>query len=369
MDNATQKNQYVPDYLVTPGEVLEDYLDDLGMTQLELAARTGLTKKTINEIIHAKSPITPETALKFERALGRPAHFWNNLEQRYQEDRIRLAEKQKLESSLHWLDKVPVKSMIKLKWVREVKDKIAQLQEVLRFYGVTSPEQWEKVWLEYQVAYRQTKRFMVQPEAVSAWLRRGEILARETQCDSFDRKRFLEVLQEIRSLTRENPAVFEPHLKRLCASAGVAVVFVPEIPNTGISGATRWLADKALIQLSLRYKSNDHLWFTFFHEAGHILKHGRKEVFLETNGLDNKKEEEANSFARDSLIPPKQYRELVRNDRPTLRKVQQFAEKINIAPGIVIGRLQHDAIISRNVGNYLKVFYRWGNEADACIDL
>lgn len=75
----TTSNQYVPDYLVSPGEILAEYLEAYGMTQTELADRTGLTKKTINEIIRGKSPITPETALKLERSLGRPAHFWNNL--------------------------------------------------------------------------------------------------------------------------------------------------------------------------------------------------------------------------------------------------------------------------------------------------
>ena len=94
----TQLNQYVPDYLVTPGEILEEYLESLGMTQAELATRMGLAKKTVNEIIKAKSPITPETALKLERVLGRPAHFWNNLERQYQENKSRLAEKEKLAS-------------------------------------------------------------------------------------------------------------------------------------------------------------------------------------------------------------------------------------------------------------------------------
>lgn len=90
--NSKISNQYSPDYLVTPGEVLEEYLDSLGMTQAEVATRTGLSQKTINEVIKAKSPITPETALRFERTLGRPAHFWSNLERQYHEDLTRLAE-------------------------------------------------------------------------------------------------------------------------------------------------------------------------------------------------------------------------------------------------------------------------------------
>jgi HTH-type transcriptional regulator / antitoxin HigA len=115
--SSMQTNRFVHDYLVTPDEVLEEYLEDLGMTQAELADRTGLAKKTINEIIKAKSPITPETALKLERTLGRFAHFWSNLERQYQDDRTRLAEKERLGTYLEWLDKVPVKDMAKQEWI------------------------------------------------------------------------------------------------------------------------------------------------------------------------------------------------------------------------------------------------------------
>ena len=355
-----QANQYLPDYLVTPGEVLKDYLENLGITQAELAARTGLTKKTINEIIKGKSPITHETALKFERVLGRPAHFWNNMERQFQEDRIRLAEHQRLESYLDWLKKVPVNAMAKLGWISKHRNKYEQLETVLRFFGVASPEQWHEVWQEYQVAYRQTQRFETSAESVSAWLRRGEIEAREIRCAQFDRKRFLEILNEIRGLTRESPDIFVPELVKLTASAGVAVVFVPELPKTGVFGATRWLKGKAVIQLSLRYKSNDHLWFTFFHEAGHILKHGRKEIFIEGNGLNGEKEEEANAFARDKLIPPVAYRRFLSTwDGRSLEPIRRFAQGIDIAPGIVVGRLQFDDRLPKSHGNKLKVFYRW----------
>lgn len=360
--NSTQTTQYLPDYLVRPGEIVEEYLDGLGMTQAELASRTGLAKKTINEIIKGKSPITPETAMKLERTIGRPAHFWNNLERQFQEDRIRLAEQKRLESQLDWLKKVPVSGMVKLGWIQKFKNKVEQMKEVLRFFGVASPEQWEPVWKEYQtVAYRQTQRFTACAESVSAWLRQGEIEARRITCDPFDKKRFQEILHEIRGLTREAPKTFVPKLVELCASAGVAVVFVRELPNIGVYGATRWLGDKAIIQLSLRYKSNDHLWFTFFHEAGHILKHGRKEVFIE-NGLDGEKEKDADAFACDKLISSSELRRFLEAGRPTLEHIQRFADEVGIAPGIVVGRLQHDEILPRHIGNKLKVFYRWASK-------
>lgn len=361
MANSTL-NIYTPDYLVPPGEVLAEYLDAYGMTQAELADRTGLTKKTINEIIKGKSPITSETALKLERSLGRPAHFWNNLERQFQEDRSRFAEEKRLENHLDWLKRVPVGHMIKLGWIPVIKNKISQLTEVLRFFGVSTPEQWATVWHEHQVAYRQTQRFKACAESVSAWLRKGELEARQINCIPYAKKRFVTALDSVRELTVKGPDIFQPRLVDICASAGVAVVFIPELPKTGVYGATRWIGSKAIIQLSLRYKSNDHLWFTFFHEAGHIIKHGRKDIFIEENGLDNEKEEEANIFARDQLIPPSEYKRFLLSwNGRSLSPIKSFAREINIAPGIVVGRLQHDKHLPNSHGNKLKVFYGWSN--------
>lgn len=355
-------SQFHPDYLVMPGEVIEDYLYHLGMTQAELATRTGLTKKTINEIIKGKSPVTPQTALKLERSLGRPAHFWSNLEQQYQEDRIRLMEKQQLESSLEWLKKVPVKAMIKLKWIPKLNDTYNQLNAVLRFFGVASPDQWESVWREYQVVYRQTKKYKTSAHSVSAWLRQGELIAQTLHCNSFDRKAFQKVLDDIRELTTEKPEAFIETLVSICASVGVAVVFVPELPKTGVYGATRWMNDKAVIQLSFRYKSNDHFWFTFFHEAGHVIKHGRKEVFLEGSGLHKEKEKDADKFAMDKLIPPAKLNQFKKRwDGRSLAPIEAFAHEIDIAPGIVVGRLQHDGLLPYQTGNKLKIFFKWNN--------
>jgi len=357
----TQNNTFIPDYLVTPGEILEEYIEALGMTQVELSRRTGLAKKTINEIIRAKSPITPDTALKLERTLDRPAHFWSNLERQYQEDKTRIAEQKRMESYLEWLKGIPVNAMAKLGWIPKLNDKVDQLEAVLRFFGVASPDQWRIVWEGYQVAYRQTNRFQTRAESISAWLRQGEKQAQQLACASYDQRLFKKILDEIRFMTKEeNPEIFVPKLEKLCASAGVAVVFVPELPKTGVYGATKWIGGKPVIQLSLRYKSNDHLWFTFFHEAGHILKHGRKAVFIEGNGMDCEKEDEANAFASDRLIPPAKLKFFLQSDHRTAKAIKDFAEEIGIASGIVLGRLQHDGIVPFKSGlNSLKIYYKW----------
>jgi len=140
------------------------------------------------------------------------------------------------------------------------------------------------------------------------------------------------------------------------------VVFIPALPKTRASGVTRWLSpEKALIQLSLRYKTDDHLWFSFFHEAGHILKHGKREIFIDGDdiGMDEIKEDEANRFASDFLIPRKNYSQLIENKIFTKATIQRFAEEIKIAPGIVVGRLQHDDRLPMSHCNDLKRRFKW----------
>src|SRR5439155_2930214 len=92
--------------------------------------------------------------------------------------------------------------------------------------------------------------------------------------------------------------------------------WIPELAHTGISGCARWLTErKALIGMTLRYKTDDEIWFTFFHEVAHILLHRKAHGFVVDNAdedlTDNvidpqmqRSEEEASRFAADTLIPP-----------------------------------------------------------------
>ena len=127
-------------------------------------------------------------------------------------------------------------------------------------------------------------------------------------------------------------------------------------------------ATKPLIQLSLRGKSDDHFWFSFFHEAGHILLHRKDEVFIETTDQDGtrrdgiEKEQEADQFSRDFLIPPKEYHTFLEDRQFNLTSIQRFAANIGITPGIVVGRLQHEKVIPFNRGNSLKKGFRFGNQ-------
>ncbi|HEX8597367.1 MAG TPA: HigA family addiction module antitoxin [Chloroflexia bacterium] len=361
--NEMIENRYIPNSVAPPGETLEEELEALGMTQAELAERTGRPKKTINEIIQGKAAITPETALQLEQVLGIPASFWNNLERHYQESLARAEERQRLSRETEWLKDVPLREMIRRGWLQEQKDKVAQVRELLRYFGVASSEQWRSFYAQTSPSFRKSPSFEGAPGSVAAWLRRGEVKAQQIQCAPYDAKKFREVLRQVRSLTREGIDVALEELVRLCASVGVAVVVVPELPKTRVSGAARWLSPaKALIQLSWRYKRDDQFWFTFFHEAAHILLHGKRNVYLDgdtntdttANQNNQDSEREADNFASDTLIPPTDLQRFI-NDMDYRDEVviEQFATEIGIAPGIVVGKLQHIEKLAHNQGRSL----------------
>ena len=358
-------NEYLPDIVSSPGETLQEILDDRGMTQAELSNRTGLARKTINEIIKGKNALTPETALLFERVFGVPARFWNNLEQNYREYLARTREQEEFLREADWAKSFPLSEMVKKRYIGEnPRNPIEKVRILLQFFGVSSVAQWRETYSRPQFAYRRSKVFDSKPEPLSAWLRMGEIEAHRMELADYERSVFLRALESIRSLTNEYPQVFVPQIKKLCAHAGVAVVFVPELTRSSASGATRWLSPKtACIQLSLRYKTNDHLWFTFFHEAAHILMHGKKEVFLEAaqGTPEGEKEVEANRWARDFLIPVGVYKNFTHGGRRhySKAKILYFAEEVGVAPGIVVGRLQHDELLPYTHCNDLKEKYSW----------
>lgn len=355
--------RFEPDYAIHPGVTIEETLATLGITQHKLAKRMGRPKQAVCDIINGKKAITPETALQLERVLGVPASFWNIREAQYRDALARQQEKEHLVSQQVWASKFPIAEMVRRKWLSCSEDAVARIRALLNFFGVASPDDYEKYWENYRVAFRCADATRNR-EAITVWLRAGEIAARGIASNDYDESRFQEALRVCRSLTKTNPAVFAPSVQKSCAEAGVAVVFIPELKGVPISGATRWLTPrKALVQLSLRYKTTDSLWFSFFHEAGHILRHPKKAIFLdETNPPDTPEEREANNFAANFLIASDEYQAFRETGVFNKASIVSFANRIGVAPGIVLGRLQHERLVSWKSYSSLKIRLCWANQ-------
>ena len=373
MSHKTNYSEFTPDYYLHPGDILEEELEVKGLKQTDLAKRTGLTSKTINAIIKGNAPISPDTAVILESVLGKPAVYWLNLDALYQVKKANETQYRLLEKDTDLLNHIDLSGMIKQKWISQYNDKVEQLKEVLAFFGVATAQQLSAVWSKLEVNYRTSPAYQKNHFNIMSWLRRGELLAQEIECEIYNSKTFKNALIECKKLTTYSFPEISNKIQSICAKAGVAVVFVPEIKNISTSGAAHWInKDKALIQLSLRGKKDDKFWFNFYHEAGHILLHGRKEQFIDNEGQQSSTEKniyftpertlieaEADDFAANFLISKKTFSEFISKNKFTKKSIEAFALQENIAPGIVVGQLQKNNFLGWDKLHSLKRTYEF----------
>jgi HTH-type transcriptional regulator / antitoxin HigA len=344
---------YIPDEPSAPGEALRDRLKELAMSQADLAARSNLSTKHVNQIVQGVAPITHETALILERVTGTPARVWNALEAAYRDTQARDREKSRpARADQAWLKSLPIRELRERGLISTAGKTADVRQEMLAFFGVADRAAWERLWLEPDASFRRSRVFQSHPGAVATWLRAGEFLAISRKCEPFDSKAFRELLHDARRFTRDPASSLE--LVQTCAHVGVALVFVKEFVGSRTSGAARWLTpDKAMIVLSDRHKREDSFWFSFFHEGGHLLMHSKRETFIRDRDKQqgDRVEAEADRFAQDLLIPRSHAHRLPSLGTPT--QVVAFAEEIGISPGIVVGRLHNDELWRWNQGRDL----------------
>lgn len=356
---------FAPDWASPPGESILDLAEERGWTQVELARRLGYTEKHISQLINGKVALTVDAAQRLERVLGSTLDFWLALEANYRKHTARLEAAATHANWASWLDELPVKELMACgaipKATLSAKNKPGLVDACLRFFGVAAPDDWRVHYGGMQVAFRRTRPDQSDVGAISAWLRLGEQQAEKLDGPPYDTQRFEQSLQAIRRLSVEAPEVFLPQMQRLLHEAGVVLVLVPALPRARVSGVARWLTPtRPMIQLSLYGKSNDKFWFSFFHEAAHVLLHAaskddKKSIFLDDpNAAHNNdpKEHEANAWASEWLIPSTHAATL-----PSLRTkaaVRAFASQLCIHPGIVVGRLQHSGLVAPSWMNDLK---------------
>ncbi|MHB8482186.1 MAG: ImmA/IrrE family metallo-endopeptidase [Nitrospiria bacterium] len=355
-----------PDWISPPGDTIADIIEERNLSLIEFAEQMGQTPKHIDELLHGRTMITIETARRLEVVLGSSAVFWMIRDSQYHNDIARLQSKEPDSVVSRWLTTLPLKDMVKFGWLRRTSGSTETLAECLRFFGVSDIGTWDKIYQDvFELCdFRISSSFNSELGSIAAWLRQSEIESASIECKRWDSKQFQEVLLNIRSLTRKkDPRIFIPELVKRCAECGVAVVIVRAPKGCRASGATRFLSpNKALLVLSFRYLSDDHFWFTFFHEAGHLLLHGKKSLFLEGDNITfTKKEKEANDFAAYMLIPPQFQANLSTLPINSL-EIIKFSRRVGVAPGIVVGQLQHLGRLKLNQLNSLKRRFSWNDD-------
>jgi HTH-type transcriptional regulator / antitoxin HigA len=357
--------RFVPEWLVPPGEVLVEALAERGMSQADLARRIARPLKTISEIATGKAALTPETAIQLERALGISASLWTSLEARYREALARRNADAELQTFRPWALGFPLKALREVEALPAATGDAEIAGPLLAFFGVSSPEGWDRRWAQDATKYRIGAGTRSR-EGLTAWLRLGELAAQEIEVGPFDRRRLRHELRSIRGLSTEAIFAFAlDETRGRLAAAGVVMVVVPDLEGAPVSGAARWIRKGTpLIQLSLRYLSDDQFWYSLFHECGHLLAHKKVDIVEDVvdGPQDGAGEEEADRFARDALIPPTEFSSFVLARDFGKPAVRAFAAQVGVAPGIVVGRLHRDRLVPWQALNDLRKFYpepRW----------
>lgn len=356
---------YQPDHAAAPGALIQDYLDELDISGRELARRCGRSPKLIAEIISGKAPVEPETALQLERVLEVSASIWMGMESSYRLHLARTKESPALAEHVSWAKTFPLKDLSKRNLLKLSSNAAEQVAEVLKFFGCGSVDACEDRFTELSAAaFRHSPSFDSNQASLLAWLRIGDVKAQEADAKDYDRTAFIAALRQIRALTVEpEVAVFLPKIQQLCADAGVVFLLERALPKVALSGVSRWSSPRrALIQQTARYLSDDHFWFTFFHECAHILLHSRKAIFLDGNGLTHvaaELEAEANDWAANFLIPSEEMTKFISRFSYSEAEVVSFAKKHNVCPGVIVGQLQHRKVIQWSQMNKLRRRYVW----------
>jgi HTH-type transcriptional regulator / antitoxin HigA len=368
MSINAQPFPHVPDYAERPGCLVEEYLTDMNISGRELARRCGRSAKLITEIVLGKATIEPETALQLERVLRVDASVWIAMESQHRLHLARAKERLSFASHVNWASKFPAKALSKRGHLESGKKGEDLVESLLQFFAIGSIDAYHSRVEDLLTADLYTSpTYGNEVDSLASWLRVGEIRAEEINPDEFDRETFRTTLFEIRKLTREPFEDALGTLEMLCAKAGVAFVLEPAIGKIATSGASRWLSPRrALIQQSGRYRSDDRFWFTFFHECAHLLLHSRKHVYIDVfkgqGSATVAQENEANDWAADFLIPGAALRKFIRSFDGTEDQILEFADEMQIAPGIVVGQLQHRSIIEFKEMNHLRQRWTWADD-------
>jgi len=334
---------------IHPGVSVAAAIEYLGMTQKGLADRTELAEKTISQIINGEASITVDTAIKFENVLGGSAAFWLKLESQYKTTILRVEQNQKATDETHFVSAFPYNELAKREYVDKTRDVIEKVKNLWKFFGVNSLKLVPNIEL---AAYR--RGYIVDSDekrgALAAWLRCGEIVAGKevlTKLKEYDKQGLRVLLPDIRSMTKMSDPDFFDKLQEKLAGVGVGLVAVQYFPGTKASGATRWINQNPVIQLSTFGKDADKVWFTLFHEIAHILLHGRKEQFISFTEKSKVTEEiEADEYAANRLIPAHEYKKFISNSMCTFESaIREFADQQDINPGIVVGRMKREGLL------------------------
>lgn len=353
-----------------PGYYVKDYIEDQGITQEELAKRLQTSSKNISDLVNGRVNLTDEMVLKLSVVFGTSTAMWLNLNKKYIEKKLEIQKRIQLDQECDLVKQIDYNFWVQLGIVNATRIATEKVHELQKYFKVSSLRVLSQ--RDFLVQYRTgvSKVTDINIINANAWVQTAINIGSQVDVQTFDKKKLINAIPEIRSMTVQEPAVFYSRLTELLASCGVAFVLLPNLKNCGVNGAVKWIGkSKVVLALNDRRKYADTFWFALFHELCHVMQQRLKVLLvsenndkdLETDELIERLEKEADEFSQETLIPENEYREFISVNMQSFseRSITNFANKIKIHPGIIIGRLQQDKYLGYQTNlNNLKVKYK-----------
>jgi len=334
---------------IPPGETLKEVINQQGYTQKEFALRLGLSEKHVSNLINAKAELTKETAEKLESVLGIPSSFWNDLEARYREELVKVEQENKFMEEMEITKKVPYSEMVANGWIDKASSSEKKIKSLRTFFGVANLNLLTDSDLS-RVAFRELSKENRNDLKLLVWLTQAKKEASSLPTSKINLKLLQANLGKIRELTLKKQAFDLEELRSILSECGLALIILPHLKGSFLHGLTFKYKNKIVVGLTIRGKDLDKFWFSLFHEIGHIvLNH-----IVDSNEEIPDKEEQADTYAKNILIPEDEYEKFISGRNFKKQSIIDFSKRINIDTGIVVGRLQKDKLISYLVHNDLK---------------
>lgn len=359
-----------PNWSSPPGETITRLMARREIDASELADAMGMSSNDFEALIKGHRRLTEEDASFLAANLGSTPRFWLSRDAAYVLDMARTEVGGSESSETSWLASMPTSSMRKFGWVtRENRAKDRLREEILAFFDCTTIREWGERYSSGvgAVAFRTSVSLESDGMATLVWLRAGELATADRKLPKFDAAAFKKMLPGLKKLSSfKRPSALLSRLIERCGDVGVAVATVRSPVGCRASGASWFNATgNPIILLSFRHMAEDHFWFTFFHEAAHVVLHGLNHIDGDggtTMGNDTEKQErEANEFAEEVLFPSELRAELDKRGYGA-KAIRDIARAADVTPGIIVGQLEKAGLVRHGQLNYLRHRYRWGDD-------
>ena len=339
---------------VHPCEFLKDSLELCGMTQKDLAKRTGLTEKTITAIMRGKDRISPESALKLEKVLDIPASFLIQAQSRYDEYQKRLEEEKRLEKEQAKIFKEKkllsvYNELVKRKFVELHKCMADKVREMLKFFGIADLSLME-TYYEHKYGMLWKPKYDVVESDFIAWIRCGEILLKNTPMGNYDSAKFQSAVRYARTLASNDLEDVFDKIAKSYREAGVFLVWTPKFKASRAYGFTEWINDTPVIHLSLR-GGEDEKWHALFHETKHVLQNKKNKYFANMDNREMKEdadERTAHEFAVKTLLDVNDFDIFANTGDFSRRTIMSYSRKRNVHPAVIVAQLQRNERLRRD---------------------